>query len=354
MAICGSVLGEKIGVMISWSYWVSLWCGNAVAATVVAEYGAGIIPGFEPSPFQAGLIGSGVLAVISLLNLGGLREAGRTQVILTTLKILPLFAVLLMLAGLILSPHGHFSGLPLAPMRVAGLNPAVTMAFFALVGFECAGMVAERVRDPAKNIVRATLLGMVGTALVYMALCTGIIAALPRAQLVASPAPLELFAGAMWGNWAAFSVAIFAAISGLGMMNAQTLLLGELPLGLVRAKQLPRFIAPTNGKDIAALPLIIGNGLAILLLLGSATAVGADLLAFLLKLTTAVSLWLYVGTCMAALRLRLAKIWAVIGTAFCLWVLYGAGLEAGGLAIGLMLAGLPLYWLALRFSPKPA
>ena len=49
------------------------------------------------------------------------------QVVLTALKLLPLGAVLIMLAQLALSPHGHFAGLPLAPLEFGGIGPAVTL-----------------------------------------------------------------------------------------------------------------------------------------------------------------------------------------------------------------------------------
>lgn len=348
MVICGQVLGRWAGLMNGWAYWVSLWCGNAFIATVVVAYAASLVPGYRPSNLAIGVLGSGLLVAICAVNLAGIREAGRAQVLLTALKLLPLAAVLVMLVQLTVSPHLHFTGLPLAPFHLARLNPAVTMAFFALLGFECAGLVAERVRDPARNIARATVFGMAGTTLVYLAVSTGIAMAVPHAALAASTVPVEDFASLMWGRGTGALVALFAAISGAGAINAQTLLMGEVPLALVRAGQLPGWIAAPNRHDVAAWPLIAGTALAVLLLLGSATALGASLMAFLLKLTTAVSIWLYIAICLAAFRLGLARVSAVLGTLFCAAVLYGAGLDVGALAIGLMLAGIPLYWLATR------
>jgi len=350
MAMCGAVLGEGVGVAIAWSYWVSLWCGNAVMATVIAQYGSSMVRGFQPPPLSIGVIGSAVLLVNSAVNLLGAREAGRMQVLLTGLKLIPLAAVVVMLAQLALTPGRHFAGLPLAPLHVEGIGPAVTLAFFSLLGFECAGMAAERVHDPARNVVRATLLGMAATTLVYVTACTGLVMALPRGVLEQAPAPFALLAGQVWGHWAALSVAVFAAISGLGAMNAQTLLLGEVPLGLVRAGQLPGWVAPVNRFGVAGLPLVLGNGLAIALLLGSATELGAALLAFLLKLTTVVSIFLYLGTCAATWRIGRARGWAALAILFCLAVIYGAGWEAGGLGLLLTLAGLPLYALARRIG----
>ncbi|MBU6266838.1 MAG: APC family permease [Sphingomonadales bacterium] len=352
LVICGAVLGRWAGLMNGWAYWVSLWCGNAFIATVAVAYAASLIPGYHPSNLAIGLLGSGLLVAVCAVNLAGIREAGRAQVLLTTLKLLPLAAVLVMLVQLAASPRLHFTGLPLAPFRLGQLTPAVTMAFFALLGFECAGLVAERVRDPARNIARATVLGMAGTTLVYLIVSTGIALALPHAALAASSVPVEDFATLMWGRGTGALVALFAAISGAGAINAQTLLMGEVPLALVRAGHLPNWIATPNRHDVAAWPLVAGTLLAVLLLLGSATTLGASLMAFLLKLTTAVSIWLYIAICLAALRLGLARAWAIAGTLFCLAVLYGAGLDVGGLAIVLMLAGVPLHWLATRLGSR--
>jgi len=353
MVICANVLGRNVGLMNCWAYWVSAWCGNAFVASVVVVYAASIIPGYHPTNLQIGAIGSAVLIAVSAVNLAGAREAGRAQVLLTSLKLLPLAAVLIMLAQLAIAPHRHFAGLPLTPFHLAQLTPAVTMAFFALLGFECASLVAERVDDPSRNIARATLLGVAGTTLVYLLVSTGIAMALPHAQLGASSVPVEDFTMMVWGRWTGLGVALFAAISGVGVINAQTLLLGELPLGMARAGRIPNWLAPPSRHDVAAGPLVLGNALAILLLLGSATALGASLLAFLLKLTTAVSIWLYIATCVSALKRGLSRAWAIAGTLFCLAVLYGAGVDAGGLAILLMLAGIPLYALALHLGPKP-
>ena len=68
----------------------------------------------------------------------------------------------------------------------------------------------------------------------------------------------------------------------------------------------------------------------------------------MLRLTTASSVWLYFGACVAALRLRIVRPAALVGMAFCLWVLAGAGREAVVLSVALMLTAVPLYWLRPR------
>jgi APA family basic amino acid/polyamine antiporter len=65
-------------------------------------------------------------------------------------------------------------------------------------------------------------------------------------------------------------------------------------------------------------------------------------------LSTSATLWLYLGCAAAALRFRVAIPAGVLGVAYALWTLWGAGLSVSGLSLVLMLAGLPLYWWARR------
>jgi APA family basic amino acid/polyamine antiporter len=73
-----------------------------------------------------------------------------------------------------------------------------------------------------------------------------------------------------------------------------------------------------------------------------------DLFEFLLLLTTSANLWFYLACALAALRLKVAVPAAAVGVLFALATLWGAGLVASALSLGLMVAGLPLYWWARR------
>ncbi|WP_164186556.1 amino acid permease, partial [Stenotrophomonas maltophilia] len=90
------------------------------------------------------------------LNLRGARAAGEFQVVTTLVKLVPLVAIVLLLAQLGAKGDLAASAHPHTPFDAGQLASAVTLAFFAMVGFECAGVAAERVRDPARTIPRAT------------------------------------------------------------------------------------------------------------------------------------------------------------------------------------------------------
>ncbi len=350
IAICGEVLGPMTGVLIGWSYWVSLWCATAVVATTAASYLWSLVPGYAATPLDLALGGVAITAALTLLNLRGARAAGRFQVVTTVLKLIPLLAVVIILTRIGLTGGGAFVTSQPAPFAAAALTPALTLAFFAMLSFETASLVTERVRDPARNVVRATLLGLAVTIVLYIVVCMGIVLTLPVAVLAKSPAPVAMFVEHFWGAKSGVVVAVLTAIAGIGYVNSAVLLQGELPLTAVRGGMMPGWIAPTNRHDVAAWPMVLGSLLAVILMVGGATGFGADLLAFMLRLTTAAAIWAYLGACAAALMLGRRRVTALLGIGFSLWVLYGSGIEAGGLGVLLMLLGLPLYYLTRPVS----
>jgi APA family basic amino acid/polyamine antiporter len=353
LAIVAEGLGPLPGVLIGWSYWVSVWSANAIIALTAVRYLAPFLPPSLTTPLATALSSCALLWLMMGLNLAGARAAGQFQVLTTLLKLLPLAAVILIIAGLALA--GDLPTYPVAPLRPGLLTPAVTLAFVALVGFEAASLAAARVRDPARNILRATMIGTALTGLIYIIVCTGIVLAIPPATLATASAPVALFVEQYWGRGAGLLVSAFVAVSAIGALNCWVLMQGEVPLSMARAGVLPRWFAVVNSRDVAVRPLVIAGLLASALILSNASRSTEGLLDFMLKLTTAASLWVYAGACISALVLRVAPAVAVVGLGFSVWALWGSGLDVIGLSFGLMLTAAPLYWLRSgRLAEQPA
>ena len=348
VAICGDGLGPLPGVLLGWSYWVGVFSANAFIALTAIRYLGVFWPPLVASPLALVSGAAVLIALLTLLNLRGAPAAGRFQVVTTLLKLLPLIAVVVILAGLGLAGGGQFSASPHPALEWSKLTPAVTMAFFAVVGFESAGVAAERVRDPARNVVRATLFGVTLTGLLYIVVSTGIVFAMPVETVAGANAPMALFVETFWGRSAGLAVAGFAAIAAIGCLNGWVLIQGELPLGMARAGLLPRWLGRTSSREVPVTALLLGSGLAILLVLSNANQSSARLYDFILLLTSAATLWLYVGICLTALVKRVAPVAAAVGLVFAGWALWGAGTEALYYSLGLMLTAVPLYFLRPR------
>lgn len=351
VAICGRILGGPSGMLIGWTYWVSVWVGDAAVATTAARYLGAFVPAIGETAFNTALAGAAILAVLTVINLTGARAAGRLQVLTTVLKLVPLIAVIGIVA--VVLPQGGDTANPVAPFAGADLTPALGIVFFALLGFEGAAIVTERVRDPARNVMRGTLSGVALTALLYLAICTGMMLLVPAAELQAAGAPLAWFVERFLGSTAGLAVAAFAAISCIGLLNSSVLFLGEVPLAAVRAGELAPWVARVNRHDVAVAPMVLGSVLSAALMFIAATRSGGDVLDFMFRLTTSSSMLLYAAGCVGALVLGRQRLLASAGLAFTAWVVWAIGIEAAAWGAVLVAAGVPLYLLA-RPSAAPA
>ena len=354
VAVVGAELGPLAGVLVGWAYWVSVWSAIAIIAVTAIRYLATFVPVLAATPLTLALWSCGLVWLLTLLNLAGARAAGNFQVVTTLLKLLPLLAVVAIVAGFAVGGGGQLIKFDHAPWEPAKLTGAVTLAFYALVGFESAGVVAERIRDPGRNVLRATMIGTALTGLLYIIVCSGIVFAMPPDVISKAPAPVALFVETFFGRGAGLAVAAFAVIATVGCLNGWVLIQGELPLGMARAGLLPRWMAKTNRHDVSVRLLCLGSACASILILSSAagsTGLGG-LLDFMLNLTAATSLLLYLGACLAALRLGVARGVAGLGLLFCFWALWGSG-TAALLAVALMLTAIPLYLLRPLLAEQP-
>lgn len=345
VAITGAALGEFIGVLVGWSYWVSVWCANAAIATAATSYLAAVAPPLDATPWAGALTSVALLWLLTLLNLAGARAAGRFQVVTTILKITPLVAVIVIALSLSANGQVHLPAFPAERAVIASIATAVTLTLFPLVGFEAAGVAAERVRDPERNIMRASMAGTVGTGLLYILVCSAIVLILSPDAVAKSSAPFALFVGRFWGDGASHAIALFAAIAAIGALNGWVLIQGEVPLGMARAGLLPVWFAKVSARDVPVRVLLVSSALATVLILCTASPTLGGVFQFMAILASCATLWLYLAICVAALVRRVAMPTAAIGVAFSLFAFWGAGWEAAGLSVVLMLTAVPLYFL---------
>ncbi len=345
VAIVGEALGPIPGLLVGWSYWVGVISANAMLALTAITYGAQFFPSLTATATATALGSTTLIWALTALNLGGAKAAGRFQVLTTLLKLLPLVAVIAIVAGLALTDRSALAGVGLPPFRMVDLPTAITLCFAPLVGFEAASLAAERVSDPARNIMRATLYGTALTGLLYLFVSNGVIFAVPTEALQTADAPIALFVETFWGQSAGLVIAAFAVIASVGCLNGWVLIQGELPLGMARAGLMPAVFARTSDRDVPTVAILGSSAVASLLILSGTLPGMGDILGFVIRLTTAATAWFYAGACLAALRLGVARGAAGIGLIAACGVLWGAGLEAFLLSFGLMATALPLYWL---------
>ena len=133
---------------------------------------------------------------------------------------------------------------------ISAIGGGMAIALFSYLGVETAAVAAAKVRDPDRNIPRATILGTLATAVVYMLSLTAVFGILPNSQLATATAPFSDAANAMFGGtWAGNVMAIAVIISGFGALNGWTMICAEMPLAAAKDGLFPeRFKRMSQGR----------------------------------------------------------------------------------------------------------
>lgn len=338
--------GPLGGFAIGFAFWISVWAGCATIAVAAVSYLSSFVPVLGQYP---ALSAAGVIWLVTLVNLAGVRAAGSFQIVTLLLKLVPL-AVVIVLVALVLGERGGeaLPPLPAGGVSLGSVNAAAAIALWAMVGFEAACAASAKIADPQRNVARATMIGAALTGLIYLLVCSGISLMLPADEVAVSEAPFALFVATYWSPGPAALVGLFVAIGAVGTVNGWTLVQAELPAEMARRRMMPAWFGAALANGVHHRGLLVSSALASLLVLSNSSRSMAGLFTFMALLTTAVTLWLYLACVATALKQRIALPTALAGGAFGIWSLVGAGWEATGLSLLLMAAGLPLYWWTRR------
>ena len=135
------------------------------------------------------------------------------------------------------------------PWNVSGesainaIGGGMAIALFSYLGVETAAVAAAKVRNPDRNIPRATVLGTIATAVVYMLSLTAVFGIVPTSKLATATAPFSDAANAIFGGtWAGNVMAIAVIISGFGALNGWTMICAEMPLAAAKDGLFPRAV----------------------------------------------------------------------------------------------------------------
>ena len=345
-AFATAAFGPLAGFIAAWAYWVMSWVGNGAVAVAVVSALALVFPAIATTQGLPAVLAVACVWVVTLINLRGVRSAGRLQSVTVVLKLLPLVVLIGIALWLWLSaaPRAPDPAVPFTSERVA---LAAGLTFWAFLGLESATVPADKVANAATAIPRATMLGVALTGLVYLGISAAFALFMPVAEAAASPAPVAAFLGRFFGEGVAVAVALFAAISAFGTLNGWVLVQAEMPWAMARGGVFPRWFAAEgrHGTPVRA-HLVSSTLLSAVTLLNYSRGL-ADLFGFIAAVSLAAGLVSYLLAALAALRLIrgevLTPLAAVVAVGFFAWAEYGLGSEAIAYAALLLLGGLPVY-----------
>jgi basic amino acid/polyamine antiporter, APA family len=350
--------GATAAFLVAWSFWVSNWVAQASVAVAAASALSFAGPQLG-GPAGIILMAIGWLVLLTAINAIGVRAAGGFSLVTVAIKILPLLAVIWLFAERGVGGRA-FEPLPSLPISVANIAAATALTFFAFTGFESATTPVGKIRDPSRTIPRALIGGTAFVVALYLLAGTAIQMLLPANVVASSAAPFADALVSRWGHGAATFAALTIAVAAIGCLNGLILSTGELGYAMAVRGDLPAVMAKTRGVNTPVVSQIVGTILSILLLFANSNRATANLFTFIILLSTAAMIIVYLSSAMAAWKFNpAAGPRAIIAVAilFIAFATYGIGLEADLWSLALLAVGLAvravMHWINSRIGSSP-
>ncbi len=353
--------GPFAGFITVWAFWTTYWIGSAAIVIAAVSYLSRLVPALA-APGISVFASIAICWLLIIMNMLSVAFAGRVQLVSMLVKIVPLLAVFVLAAMVLTRPQGLGVIRPFRAedIHMSSISASVSWVIWAMVGFESASVVAEKVRDPGRNVARATVYGTGAAGLIYLFVCSAVVLMLPPAETAHSAAPFGDFVGRYWGVNAGQIVSGFGAICALGALNGSIIVQGDMPAAMANDGLFPRWLA-VRGRNGSALRghLVAGVLMTGILLLNTSQTL-AKIFGTLILLTTAIELFAYFMVAAAALWLiRVHRVSGTVlmltviglGAVFAAYAMVAAGLEADFWGVILLLAGVPIF-LGMRHSHK--
>jgi APA family basic amino acid/polyamine antiporter len=367
--------GNRLGFANAWSYWITAWAGNAAIAVGWVLYVEHFINKGQNKLITVLLVLVG-LWLPAAVNLSGVKNIGSVQVITTIIKFAAVAFV--SIVGLFFISSANFT-----PWNVSGesainaIGGGMAIALFSYLGVETAAVAAAKVRNPDQNIPRATILGTIACATVYILSLVAVFGIVPTSKLANATAPFSDAVNAMFGGtWAGNVMAIAVIISGLGALNGWTMICAEMPLAAAEDGLFPARFKRISKNGVPAFGIIASTVLASIAMainyIGSGGATVFTTLVLMTGITAAIP---YAFSALAQLKWRwvdqqtmhtprfardmIVAVLALVFSILFIWYSRNTGTSFWTywapffLAAGAMLLGIPVYRAQRRHMTQP-
>jgi APA family basic amino acid/polyamine antiporter len=357
-AFTQSGLGDFAGFLVSWGYYISNAAGNAAITISFISALSTFFPSLGTHEYLAVVTGFATVWLIAYINTLGVVTSGKLQLVTTILKIAPL--VLVAFGGLFFIHLSNFHPFNSSGTSVfSAISTTAALTMFSYFGIECASIPAGDVADPGKTISRATMLGLLITAFIYILGSASVMGMIPAKTLEHSLTPYADAAAIIYGNSARYWISAGMAIAAFGCLNGWTLVQGQVPYATAKDKLFPAVFGRLNKRGVPWVG-IIGNAVLISLFIIMNYSKGlVDQFQFLLQFSVLTSLVPFLFSVAAYPIIRSRKklshgwIGALVVTffafAYTIWAIAGTGKDAVFYGFLFMMIGLPLYmWLVYK------
>jgi amino acid transporter len=340
------------GFIAGWSMCIAEIVALPVFAIVFTNYLVYFVP--LSYPVQVAVRVLFILAAV-LINIYGVKAAGRVNDILTIAKLAPLLMIIVVGIGtMLLSPHlfGNYS--PIAPLGLGNFGTVVVLIFWAYAGFELGSLPSSEVVDPKKNVPRALISGMLIVIFFYVVTNVSAYGVVNWSVLSGSAVPLVLVGSTLLGSAGAVITGVGALASVAGVDETEVLGTARLIYAMASDGLLPKVVKRVHPTYRTPYVAVIIEG---------AVALG---LSFYSQISQLISFAVFnLGVCYLLVCLSLSVIkkpgekglrgqsvipW--LGVAISVFLLYSTSVTDKLVGIGAVLVGIPVYLFYARVQVR--
>lgn len=297
------ILGEFMGFQTAFSYWISIWIGNAAIAVALISY-LSVLQPYLMEPEISCVMSLIVIWVATALNMLSVKSIGQAQIFFNILKFAPL--VLISTLGWAYVQKDFYSQYYNLSheSNFYAISAAIPITLWAFIGIESATIPSGLVYKPSIIIPLATMLGVVVAAIIYITSTSAALGIVNPQVLQYSISPFADATEVIIGITGKYFIAFSAALSCFGCLHGWTLLQGQIAMAAANDGLLPAIFARKNQEDIPIWGLFITSMLiTVLILATSYTPLNKQFLNLIL-LATVASIMPYIYTAIAFMKLH--------------------------------------------------
>lgn len=249
--------GNFIGFAVAYLYWIAWSISLSAMSIALAGYVGELIPIFK-NPWWSFFLKAGAIWFVVGINIMGVKKGGMFQLVTTIIKIIPL--VVIAIVGLFYIDMRNYTDYVnvTGKSNLSAISLALNFAIWAYVGFE-SGTVPAGESGNIDNVRKATLYGLLITAIVYILGSFTLMGMIPIPALQHSQAPYADAAYQIFGPIGRMLVSLGAIISVIGVINGSVLVQAHSAMAASKKKllnpifgEVGRFGTPVKGLVLAA------------------------------------------------------------------------------------------------------
>jgi APA family basic amino acid/polyamine antiporter len=262
--------GDYGGFVVGCSDWIMQSVAIGYLAVAFGEFASEFHPALRG---HVKLVAIACTCLLMLLNWLGLRTGCRTQELTSLIKALALigfvvacFVAAPSAAGVHASVGARFLNLP-----KGGMLLAVVIALQAVVvtydGWYAAIYFAEEDEDPARNLPRSSIGGVLACVVIFLLVNVALLHVLPMHQLATSQIPAADAAKSIIGSRGKDVILVVSMLAAISTINASLMISPRILFAMARDGLMPRWMTLINKGGTPAAPLLLCTTTAVALVL---------------------------------------------------------------------------------------